>query len=46
MLCQMKSAIFFFAAWIVVMCLLAIFMLLETKGIHIDEMNEKVWKKH
>ena len=47
MLCQMKSSIFFFfAAWIVVMCLFAIFMLPETKGIHIDEMNEKVWKKH
>jgi cation transport ATPase len=47
LLCQMKSTIFFFfAACIVVMGAFAIFILPETKGIHIDEMNERVWKKH
>ncbi|KAF2291622.1 hypothetical protein GH714_027688 [Hevea brasiliensis] len=46
MLCRMRSGIFFFfAAWIVVMGLFAIFLLPETKGIPIDEMK-KVWKKH
>lgn len=47
MLCQMQSGIFFFfVAWIVVMGSFAIFFLPETKGIPIDEMNERVWKKH
>ncbi|XP_062171223.1 sugar transport protein 8-like [Alnus glutinosa] len=47
LLCQMKSTIFFFfAAWIFVMGAFGIFILPETKGIHIDEMNERVWKKH
>ncbi|KAJ6429338.1 hypothetical protein OIU84_020881 [Salix udensis] len=47
MLCHMRSGIFFFfAAWIVVMGIFAIFVLPETKGIPIDEMNERVWKKH
>ncbi|KAJ6777709.1 SOLUTE CARRIER FAMILY 2 FACILITATED GLUCOSE TRANSPORTER [Salix koriyanagi] len=47
MLCHMRSGIFFFfAAWIVVMGIFAIFFLPETKGIPIDEMNERVWKKH
>lgn len=47
MLCQMKSGIFFFfAAWIVVMTLFVVFLLPETKGIPIDEMTERVWKKH
>ncbi|XP_065879448.1 sugar transport protein 6-like [Euphorbia lathyris] len=47
MLCHMRAAIFFFfAAWILVMGLFAIFILPETKGVPIDEMNERVWKKH
>lgn len=47
MLCHMRSGIFFFfVAWIVVMGSFAAFLLPETKGIPIDEMNERVWKKH
>lgn len=47
MLCHMRSGIFFFfAAWIVVMGVFVIFMLPETKGVPIDEMVERVWKKH
>ncbi|KAL0370819.1 UNVERIFIED_CONTAM: Sugar transport protein 6 [Sesamum angustifolium] len=47
MLCRMRSGIFFFfAAWIVVMGSFAVFLLPETKGVPIDEMNEQVWKKH
>ncbi|KAJ8749786.1 hypothetical protein K2173_012337 [Erythroxylum novogranatense] len=47
MLCHMRSAIFFFfAAWIVVMGLFAVFFLPETKGVPIDEMVDRVWKKH
>ncbi|CAN1129322.1 Sugar transport protein 8 [Linum perenne] len=47
MMCHMKAYIFFFfAAWIFVMGLFVIFFLPETKGIPIDAMNERVWKKH
>ncbi|KAM6561957.1 hypothetical protein CsatB_021955 [Cannabis sativa] len=47
MLCHMQSGIFFFfAAWVLVMFLFAIFLLPETKGIPIDEMVDRVWKKH
>ncbi|WCJ42919.1 Sugar transport protein 2 [Euphorbia peplus] len=47
MLCHMRAYIFFFfAAWLLVMGLFAIFFLPETKGVPIDEMNERVWKKH
>ncbi|KAG8660153.1 hypothetical protein MANES_02G122000v8 [Manihot esculenta] len=47
MLCHMRSGIFFFFAfWLVVMGLFAIFMLPETKGIPIDEMIDRAWKKH
>ncbi|KAL5580808.1 hypothetical protein UlMin_013250 [Ulmus minor] len=47
MLCHMRAGIFFFfAAWIIVMFLYAVFFLPETKGVSIDEMNERVWKKH
>ncbi|XP_030537569.1 sugar transport protein 6-like [Rhodamnia argentea] len=47
MLCTMRSAtFFFFSAWIIVMGSFAAVMLPETKGIPIDEMNERVWKKH
>ncbi|XP_020578448.1 sugar transport protein 8-like isoform X2 [Phalaenopsis equestris] len=47
MLCHMKAGIFFFfAAWIFIMGLFAMFLLPETKGVPIDEMNERVWKQH
>ncbi|KAK9932729.1 hypothetical protein M0R45_019953 [Rubus argutus] len=47
MLCHMKFGIFlFFSAWVLVMTLFTIFLLPETKNIPIDEMNERVWKKH
>nr|XP_016458581.1 PREDICTED: sugar transport protein 8-like [Nicotiana tabacum] len=47
MLCHMRSGIFFFfAVWIVIMGSFAYFFLPETKGIPIDEMNERAWKKH
>nr|GMD09444.1 sugar transport protein 8-like [Ipomoea batatas] len=47
MLCTMKSGIFFmFASFVFVMGLFVVFLLPETKGIPIDEMKERVWKKH
>lgn len=47
MLCHMRSYIFFFfSIWIIIMGSFAIFVLPETKGVPIDEMNERVWKKH
>ncbi|XP_059626957.1 sugar transport protein 8-like [Cornus florida] len=47
MLCHLRSGtFFFFAVWIVIMGAYAIFLLPETKGVPIDEMNERVWKKH
>lgn len=47
MLCNMRSGIFFFfAGCIVIMGAFAFFLLPETKGVPIDEMNERVWKKH
>ncbi|KAK8550848.1 hypothetical protein V6N13_119352 [Hibiscus sabdariffa] len=47
MLCTMQAYIyFFFAAWLVTMIIFVAAMLPETKGISIDEMVERVWKKH
>ncbi|KAL3727326.1 hypothetical protein ACJRO7_032117 [Eucalyptus globulus] len=47
MLCHMKAGIFFFfAAWILVMGLFALFLLPETKGVPVDLMVERVWKQH
>lgn len=47
MMCHMKAGIFFFfAAWILVMGLFVVFLLPETKGVPVDEMNERVWKQH
>lgn len=47
MMCHMRAFIFFFfAAWIFVMGLFTIFLLPETKGVPIDAMVDRVWKKH
>ncbi|KAK3138834.1 hypothetical protein QOZ80_5AG0373960 [Eleusine coracana subsp. coracana] len=47
MLCRLKHAIFaFFSAWVVVMSLFVLFFLPETKNVPIEEMAERVWKKH
>ncbi|CAK9148362.1 unnamed protein product [Ilex paraguariensis] len=47
MLCSMQSMIFFFfAVIIVIMGIFAQSFLPETKGIPVDEMNERVWKTH
>ncbi|GFP84011.1 sugar transport protein 8 [Phtheirospermum japonicum] len=47
MLCLMKAYIFFFfAAWIVVMGLFVLFLLPETKGVPIDQVEDRRWKKH
>ncbi|KAJ4778976.1 Sugar transport protein 8 [Rhynchospora pubera] len=47
MLCTMRAVVFFFfAAWVFVMCLFVVFLLPETKNIPIDEMMDRVWKKH
>lgn len=47
MLCHMRAGIFFFfAGWIVIMGIFVLFFLPETKGVSIDEMEEKAWKKH
>lgn len=47
MLCRMKSGIFFFfSVLLVIMCCFAAFFLPETKGIPIDEMEERAWRKH
>ncbi|KAL8236739.1 hypothetical protein R6Q59_017820 [Mikania micrantha] len=47
MLCHMRAMIFFFfSGWILIMGIYAFAFLPETKGVSIDEMNEKVWKKH
>ncbi|KAH8500364.1 hypothetical protein H0E87_015575 [Populus deltoides] len=47
MLCNLRAGIFFFfAAWIVVMGLFALFLLPETKGVPVDEMVDRVWKQH
>ncbi|KAK3206471.1 hypothetical protein Dsin_020517 [Dipteronia sinensis] len=47
MLCHMKWGIFyFFAAWLLIAGTFTAAWVPETKGIPIDEMNERVWKKH
>ncbi|XP_072952110.1 sugar transport protein 8-like [Typha angustifolia] len=47
MMCHMRAGIFFFfAAWIVIMGLFTVFLIPETKNVPIDEMMERVWKKH
>ncbi|CAN6209646.1 unnamed protein product [Urochloa humidicola] len=47
MMCAMRAYIFFFfAGWIVVMGTFVLVLLPETKGVPIDEMVERVWRRH
>ncbi|KAJ3682534.1 hypothetical protein LUZ60_015107 [Juncus effusus] len=47
MLCRFKYGIFaFFAGWVVVMTIFVYFFLPETENVPIEEISEKVWKKH
>lgn len=47
MMCSMRAFIFFFfAIWIVVMAAFVIVLLPETKGVPIDEMVDRVWRRH
>ncbi|XP_073135658.1 sugar transport protein 13-like [Henckelia pumila] len=47
MLCHFKFGIFlFFSSWVVVMSVFVFFLVPETKNVPIEEMSERVWKKH
>ncbi|KAI3715464.1 hypothetical protein L6452_22447 [Arctium lappa] len=47
MLCHFKYGIFlFFSSWVFVMSIFVWFLVPETKNIPIEEMTERVWKKH
>ncbi|GJN09922.1 hypothetical protein PR202_ga27976 [Eleusine coracana subsp. coracana] len=47
MMCTMRAFIFFFfAAWIVIMGAFVLALLPETKGVPVDEMVDRVWKRH
>ncbi|CAA7017205.1 unnamed protein product [Microthlaspi erraticum] len=47
MLCHFKFGIFiFFSSWVLVMSVFVMFLLPETKNVPIEEMTERVWKKH
>ncbi|XP_061338620.1 sugar transport protein 13-like [Gastrolobium bilobum] len=47
MMCHLKFGIFlFFSAWVLVMTLFTVFLIPETKNIPIEEMTEKVWRRH
>eukprot|EP01018_Ginkgo_biloba_P032616 Gb_31540 [translate_table: standard] len=47
MLCHLKYGIFiFFASWVLVMSTFVLFFLPETRNVPIEEMTERVWKKH
>ncbi|KAL6839106.1 hypothetical protein ACP4OV_031160 [Aristida adscensionis] len=47
MMCTMRAYIFFFfAAWIVAMAAFVLTLLPETKGVPIDEMGDRVWRRH
>lgn len=47
MMCTMRAFIFFFfAAWIVLMGAFVLALLPETKGVPVDEMVDRVWRRH
>ncbi|XP_022955929.1 sugar transport protein 13-like [Cucurbita moschata] len=47
MLCHMKFGIFlFFSGWVFMMSVFVVFLVPETKGVPIEEMTERVWKRH
>ena len=47
MLCHFKYGIFFFfASWVLIMSVFVLFLLPETKNVPIEEMMDRVWKKH
>ncbi|XP_047310140.1 sugar transport protein 8-like [Impatiens glandulifera] len=47
MLCKMRAFIFiFFSGWILVMGLFVILFVPETKGVALEDINERVWSVH